>query len=50
MFAITRFRYIEGISSIFYHYRGEEYRSLYRGLCYMGVRYLPCCRESTVLV
>ena len=36
MFAFTRFRYIEGISPIFYHYWGEQYRFLYLGLCHLG--------------
>ena len=32
----ARCRYIEGISPIFYHYWGEQYRSLYLGLCHLG--------------
>ena len=36
---ITRFRYIEVRLHICYYYWGEEDRSLYRGLCYIDVRY-----------
>ena len=37
---ITRFRYIEVRLHICYYYWGEEDRSLYRGLCYIKVRYI----------
>ena len=37
---ITRFRYIEVRLHICYYYWGEEDRSLYRGLCYIDVRYI----------
>ena len=40
MFVITRFRYMEVIFHIFYYYWGHENRSLYRGLCYIEVRYI----------
>ena len=36
---ITRFRYIEVRLHICYYYWAEEDRSLYRGLCYIDVRY-----------
>ena len=40
MFAITRFRHIEVLFHIFYHYWGKKNRSLYRGLRYIEVRYI----------
>ena len=41
LFAITRFRYIEVLFHIFnYYYRGQENRSLNRGLCYIEFRYI----------
>ena len=40
LFAITRFRYIEILSHIFYRYWGQENRSLYHGLRCIEVRYI----------
>ena len=37
MFAITKFRYIAAFS-IYFTIARTEYRSLYRGLCYIEVR------------
>ena len=40
LFAITRFRYIEVVSHIFFCYWDKENRSLYRGFRYIEVRYI----------
>ena len=40
MFSTTRFCYIKVLFLIFYYYWGEEYRSLYRVLRYIEVRFI----------
>ena len=53
LFAITRFRYIEVLFHRFSYYWGTEYRSLYRGLRYIEVRYISrfhCTHKYAPLV
>ena len=50
LFAVTRSRYIEVHFHTVYYYWGKENLSLYRGLCYIEVRYIevPLYRLATV--
>ena len=53
LFAIPRFRYIDVLFHIFYYYCGKENRSLYwlyRGLCYIEVRYIEVPLYKTTFV
>lgn len=36
----AKFRFIVNVFHVFYQYRGEEYRSLYREHFYIEVRYI----------
>ena len=40
VFVITRVRYSGALFHTFYYYWAEKYRSLYRGLRYVGVLYM----------